>query len=288
MRDFISDLLFWLEKNLEQPLSIEIIEKRAGYSRWHLQRIFREVTGIPMATYIRRRRLCKAATALKISSDSILNIALRYRFNTQQSFNRRFKDHFGMAPGIWRSEETWDFSKLAPPIKMTKPDSPAPKLREMEPCEIAVKTYERMLSLEALDNPDTMTALELTTLSAFINDTPLSEDKLFIFTNYFHVKHPGEFGVTYEFSTGNCHSVFKPNGNKLIIKKIKKGKYLSFHWQGTLSDHSRFVENIYHYALPQTSHCRRHESDINIISTHGATNIDNETILSGEYLIPVI
>ncbi|SVJ51041.1 right origin-binding protein [Klebsiella pneumoniae] len=43
--NIIRDLLAWLDNNLDQPLSLDNVATKAGYSKWHLQRMFKEVTG---------------------------------------------------------------------------------------------------------------------------------------------------------------------------------------------------------------------------------------------------
>ena len=57
----ISDLIVWIEKNLEQPLSIDNVSQKSGYSKWHLQRMFKEVTGQVLGTYIRHRQIGRAS-----------------------------------------------------------------------------------------------------------------------------------------------------------------------------------------------------------------------------------
>ena len=42
----IQSLVLWIEQNLESDLSLDIIAARAGYSKWHLQRLFKEHTGV--------------------------------------------------------------------------------------------------------------------------------------------------------------------------------------------------------------------------------------------------
>lgn len=87
----IRDLLNWLESHLDQPLSLDNVAAKAGYSKWHLQRMFKDVTGNAIGSYIRARRLTKAAVALCLTSRPILDIALQYRFDSQQTFTRAFK-----------------------------------------------------------------------------------------------------------------------------------------------------------------------------------------------------
>lgn len=45
----IRDLLSWLEKNLDHPLSLDNVATKSGYSKWHLQRMFKDITGKPSA-----------------------------------------------------------------------------------------------------------------------------------------------------------------------------------------------------------------------------------------------
>ncbi len=88
----IRDLLAWLEGHLDQPLSLDNVAAKAGYSKWHLQRMFKDVTGHAIGAYIRARRLSKSAVALRLTARPILDIALQYRFDSQQTFTRAFKN----------------------------------------------------------------------------------------------------------------------------------------------------------------------------------------------------
>lgn len=99
---FIHDLLDWIDNNLDSRLDIETVSKRAGYSKWHLQRIFKEHTGYPIAEYIRAQKLQKSMERLIHSDEPILNVAIALGFDSQQSFNRSFKRQYGQAPGAWR------------------------------------------------------------------------------------------------------------------------------------------------------------------------------------------
>lgn len=64
----IRDLLTWLEGHLDQPLSLDNVAAKAGYSKWHLQRMFKDVTGHAIGAYIRARRLSKSAVALRLTA----------------------------------------------------------------------------------------------------------------------------------------------------------------------------------------------------------------------------
>ncbi len=72
-------------------LSLDNVAAKAGYSKWHLQRMFKDVTGHAIGAYIRARRLSKSAVALRLTARPILDIALQYRFDSQQTFTRAFR-----------------------------------------------------------------------------------------------------------------------------------------------------------------------------------------------------
>lgn len=83
----IRDLLIWLEGHLDQPLSLDNVAAKAGYSKWHLQRMFKDVTGHAIGAYIRARRLSKSAVALRLTtpdcaSDSGHRAAIPLRLST--------------------------------------------------------------------------------------------------------------------------------------------------------------------------------------------------------------
>ena len=122
----IRDLLVWLESHLDQPLSLDNVAFKAGYSKWHLQRMFKNVTGHAIGAYIRARRLSKAAVALRLTSRPILDIALQYRFDSQQTFTRAFKKQFNQTPAGYRRASDWNSYGLRPPIRMGEFSMPQP------------------------------------------------------------------------------------------------------------------------------------------------------------------
>ncbi len=98
----IQDLIDWIDNHLDSRLDIDTVARRAGYSKWHLQRIFKEHTGQPLGEYIRAKKLQKSIERLAHSNEPILNVAIALGFDSQQSFNRSFRRQYGQAPGVWR------------------------------------------------------------------------------------------------------------------------------------------------------------------------------------------
>ena len=66
----IHSILDWIEDNLESPLSLEKVSERSGYSKWHLQRMFKETHSL--GQYIRSRKMTEIAQKLKESNEPIL------------------------------------------------------------------------------------------------------------------------------------------------------------------------------------------------------------------------
>ena len=63
----IHSILSWIEDNLESPLSLEKVSERSGYSKWHLQRMFKKETGHSLGQYIRSRKLTCASSSRAMS-----------------------------------------------------------------------------------------------------------------------------------------------------------------------------------------------------------------------------
>lgn len=61
----IQDLIAWIDEHIDQPLNIDVVAKKSGYSKWYLQRMFRTVTHQTLGDYIRQRRLLLAAVELR-------------------------------------------------------------------------------------------------------------------------------------------------------------------------------------------------------------------------------
>ncbi|UYO99245.1 helix-turn-helix transcriptional regulator [Oceanotoga sp. DSM 15011] len=69
---------------------------------YHFHRIFNELTGETLKSYIRKRRLTEASKDLLNCNNSIIDIAFDYGFESQESFTRAFKKVFKVTPGKYR------------------------------------------------------------------------------------------------------------------------------------------------------------------------------------------
>lgn len=98
----IETITGWIDNNIHRRLRIEDVARYSGYSKWHFQRIFLYYKGESIGRYIRIRKLQLAAQDLKNTQERIVDISVKYGFDSQQSFNRLFTRSFKMSPGTYR------------------------------------------------------------------------------------------------------------------------------------------------------------------------------------------
>ena len=67
-------------------------------SEFHFQRIFAMLCGFTLGDYIRMRRLSLAAEDLTRTKDKVIETALRYGYDTPESFSRAFARFHGLTP----------------------------------------------------------------------------------------------------------------------------------------------------------------------------------------------
>lgn len=95
----------YIENRLEGDLDIDDIAREAAFSRWHFQTVFSALVGDTCKEYIRKRRLSEALNLLAQTNLRIIDIAVRFGFESQESFSRAFKSYFEVTPGECRKIE---------------------------------------------------------------------------------------------------------------------------------------------------------------------------------------
>ena len=88
----------YMEENILEELAIEQIAENVYSSSANFQRIFSIITGMTIGDYIRYRRLTLAGKELVISKDKIINIAIKYGYDTAESFTKAFFRFHGINP----------------------------------------------------------------------------------------------------------------------------------------------------------------------------------------------
>ncbi len=96
--DGIQNAIGYIEENITGDLKIEDIAACSYVSAFHFQRIFTVLCGVTVGEYIRSRRLTLAAQELSRENDKVINIALKYGYNSPDSFARAFSRFHGVSP----------------------------------------------------------------------------------------------------------------------------------------------------------------------------------------------
>ncbi|CAG7652973.1 Transposon Tn10 TetD protein [Paenibacillus solanacearum] len=88
----------YIETNLADNISYDEIARRACCSTYHFQRMFPFITGVSLSEYIRRRRLTLAAFELQTTDVKVIDVAMKYGYDSPEAFTRAFKNLHGIMP----------------------------------------------------------------------------------------------------------------------------------------------------------------------------------------------
>jgi len=136
-----------IERRLRAPIPLDAVARRAGFSLWHFHRVFAELTGESLGSYIRRRRLTVAAEELKLTRRPILDLALDFQFESHEAFTRAFRGVFGVTPSGFRRTGRLDWLRTRPPLTLRRLKR-LPRQTTMEPAIIPLPAL-RLLGLSA-------------------------------------------------------------------------------------------------------------------------------------------
>lgn len=86
----IQRALDYTEAHLTEEIDYEEVAKQACSSSFHFQRMFGMLLGLTLGDYIRMRRLTLAACDLQQTGGKVIDIAMKYGYDTPESFSRAF------------------------------------------------------------------------------------------------------------------------------------------------------------------------------------------------------
>ncbi len=93
----------YIEKNLDGEIDINEAAIIARCSSYHFQRMFFAVIGITVSDYARRRRLTLAASEIASSDIQVIDVALKYGYDSPNAFTRAFRNVHGINPRAART-----------------------------------------------------------------------------------------------------------------------------------------------------------------------------------------
>jgi AraC family transcriptional regulator len=97
----IQDILDIIDDRITDSITLRDLAAESGYSTSHLGRLFSKVTGVTLMAYITRRKLHYALYDVG-SGEKIIDVALKYGFETHAGFTKACKKHFGFPPSLYR------------------------------------------------------------------------------------------------------------------------------------------------------------------------------------------
>jgi AraC family transcriptional regulator len=98
----IKDTTEYIEDNILESLNLDCISDNVNISKFHLLRMWKGATSTGLMEYVRRRRLALSLTDLLNRKNSIEYISSKYSFGCERTYNRSFKDEYGITPAKWR------------------------------------------------------------------------------------------------------------------------------------------------------------------------------------------
>lgn len=102
----IQNAINYIEEHITEEPDITEIAKKAAVSPFYFQRIFGILCGITLGEYIRSRRLSLAGSELSSTDIRVIDAALKYGYDSPESFTRAFVRFHGITPSQAKKENS--------------------------------------------------------------------------------------------------------------------------------------------------------------------------------------
>ena len=103
--DAISKAIQYIEEHITEELTADRISENINISSFYFQKGFAMLCGFTIAEYIRNRRLALAGNDLATGEEKIIDIAMKYGYDSPDSFTRAFTRFHGVTPTVARKEQ---------------------------------------------------------------------------------------------------------------------------------------------------------------------------------------
>lgn len=101
----IVESLYYIDRHLDETLTLSVISAYVGYSESHFARIFKRHMGCPAMDYVKKRRLTKAYNEI-MGGAKIINAALNCGYDSHGGFAKAFRTEFGCSPAYIKTMVT--------------------------------------------------------------------------------------------------------------------------------------------------------------------------------------
>ena len=145
----------YLESKLDAEVDLQKFQQLSGYSYALFSRLFSILADMTLAEYLRNRRLSEAVTDLRESSEKVIDIALKYGYESADAFSAAFKKFHGATPSEVRNGKPYRvFPRLQLSLKITGGKNMDIKIQKKPTFTVAG------VLLEAIDNSQCPSAWE--------------------------------------------------------------------------------------------------------------------------------
>lgn len=100
--EIIRESTEYIDKHIDEELTVSEIARVIGYSEYHFSRLFKKITGFSVMEYVKHKKLSRAAEEIR-SGRKIIDIALKYGWESHNGFTKAFKKEFGYCPALLRA-----------------------------------------------------------------------------------------------------------------------------------------------------------------------------------------
>ncbi len=179
----IQNAINYVEAHLTEEIETETVAREAAMSTFYFQRIFGILCGVTLGDYIRLRRLTLAGMELKSCDIKIIDIALKYGYETAEIFTRAFTKFHGISPRNAKAnkDKLKHFSRLSVKITLSGGSIMDYKVVEKEAFTVAER-----VSIQSIDNgtnaktiPDFWTECHKNGTVRYLSDSAADSTRIF-------------------------------------------------------------------------------------------------------------
>jgi len=237
----------YIDENLENDLSLDILCGVAAFSKYHFHRQFYAMFGINITKYITLFRLNRAAHKLVYRTTAITEIAYDSGYDSPEAFARSFKRYFEQTPSNFRKRPNWEHWKniytSLTQIRTTDMHNNDVEIIDFPETSIAV--------LEHRGDPNTI----MTTLQRFINwrkENALPPAKSATYNILYDNPNDVETDKYRMGIAAQITNSIKDNNAGIIEKTIPAGRCAKLRHIGSDNQLSNMVAYLYAEWLPQS------------------------------------
>ena len=100
-REYAEKARFLIERDIENPPSLDMLAAEVGCSKFYLSRIFAQETGVSIPKFLRMKRIEKAADLIRTGKANVSEAAFAVGYSSLSAFNKAFVEQIGCCPGLY-------------------------------------------------------------------------------------------------------------------------------------------------------------------------------------------